>query len=396
MPPHQSSDEDRSRLPATSPDLLCFCHLRWDFVFQRPQHLMRRFASHRRVFFVEEPVVAEGPARMEFRQDGRVTVAIPRLPAADMAAPGQAVQRQRRLLDQFMAEQGIRDFVAWYYTPMSLSFSDHLCPRVTVYDCMDELSGFKGAPPQIVSREAALMARADLVLTGGRSLHEAKRSLHPRVYCFPSSVDTAHFARARSPLPDPADQAMIPGPRLGYAGVIDERLDLPLIAGLAQARPDWQIVLLGPVVKIDPATLPRAANIHYLGMKAYDDLPWYLAGWDVALLPFARNDATRFISPTKTPEYLAAGRPVVSTSITDVVRPYGAEGLARISDSVDGWVQAVAASLTTDLKAHRLLSDRRLAQGSWDQTARQMSALIAGVCRARSLAADSPVAAAAP
>jgi UDP-galactopyranose mutase len=396
MPPHQPSDEDRSLPRATSPDLVCFSHLRWDFVFQRPQHLMRRFASHGRVFFVEEPMPGDGAARMEIRRDGLVTVVIPRLPPAELAAPGQAVLRQRRLLDQLMAEQGIRDFVAWYYTPMSLAFSEHLSPRVTVYDCMDELSGFKGAPPQIVARETALMARADLVLTGGRSLYEAKRSLHPRVYCFPSSVDMAHFARARSPLPDPADQASIPRPRLGYAGVIDERLDLPLIAGLAHARPDWQIVLLGPVVKVDPATLPRAANIHYLGMKAYEDLPSYLASWDVALLPFARNDATRFISPTKTPEYLASGRPVVSTSITDVVRPYGAEGLVRISDTVDGWVQAVAASLTTDLQAHRQLSDRRLAQGSWDQTARQMSALIAGVCRARSLAAESALAAAAP
>src|SRR5690606_28943889 len=103
--------------------------------------------------------------------------------------------------------------------------------------------------------------------------------------------------------------------RIGYAGVIDERIDLVLLDQVARARPDYQFVMLGPIAKIDPATLPQRGNIHYLGSKKYADLPRYLAGWDVAMMPFALNDATRFISPTKTPEYLAAGRRVVSTAI---------------------------------------------------------------------------------
>ena len=209
---------------------------------------------------------------------------------------------------------------------MSLAFSDHLAPGLIVYDCMDELSAFRGAPPELVEREVELMCRANLVFTGGYSLYEAKRQRHDNAHPFPSSVDVEHFAAARRPQHDPDDQAEIPHPRLGFYGVIDERLDIALIEQVARMRPDWQIVLVGPVVKIDPAELPQRDNIHYLGGKTYDELPQYLSGWDVAIMPFALNESTRFISPTKTPEYLAGGCPVVSTPITDVVRTYGDTG----------------------------------------------------------------------
>jgi UDP-galactopyranose mutase len=267
---------------------------------------------------------------------------------------------------------------------MALAFTQHLEPLAIVYDCMDELSAFKGAPPALKEREAELLSRTDLVFTGGHSLYEAKRLLHPRTYAFPSSIDAAHFAQARKLTDDPADQADIPHPRLGYFGVIDERMDLELIAGVAQARPRWHLVMVGPVVKIDPAELPRYSNIHYLGSKDYQALPAYIAGWDVALLPFARNESTRFISPTKTPEYLAAGKPVISTSIRDVVRPYGQQGLVQIADTAGEFIAAVEKAIRhQDRSAWLRQIEVLLAQTSWDHTWARMMQLINRTISAR-------------
>ena len=348
------------------PDLICFSHLRWHFVFQRPQHLMTRCARDRRVFFVEEPIGGAASPRLQIDRAASVTVVVPRIP--DGLTPEEATAAQRALVDDLIAREAVDDYIAWYYTPMALAFTDHLTPRAIVYDCMDELSAFKGAPAVLKEREQALLARASLVLTGGQSLFEAKQHQHPNIHPFPSSVDVPHFARARAIAIDPADQAAIPHPRIGFFGVIDERMDIALVDGVAARRPDWQIVLLGPVVKIDPATLPQRANVHYLGSKTYDELPSYIAGWDVAMLPFARNEATRFISPTKTPEYLAAGRPVVSTSIRDVVRPYGDRGLVRIADDPDTFVDACTAAMADDAAARLARADAFLGRMSWDGT----------------------------
>jgi UDP-galactopyranose mutase len=356
-------------------DLVCFSHLRWHFVFQRPQHLMTRCAQLRRVFFVEEATI-EPDARPHLRtsiSDG-VVVVCPVLPnGLDSVEVNVA---QRRLLDAFMSAERISDYVLWYYTPMALPFSEHLAPRAVVYDCMDELSGFKNAPPMLRALEAELMRRAAVVFTGGRSLYEAKRHQHHNIHPFPSSVDVDHFKAARAIDSDPADQQSIPHPRLGFFGVIDERLDVALLAAVADARPDWQLVMVGPVVKIDPATLPVRPNIHYLGGRSYAELPQYVAGWDVALLLFARNDATRFISPTKTPEYMAAGKPIVSTSITDVVRPYGERGLVRIADDVAAFVAACEAALAEDPAARVRRFDSYLKRLSWDVTWGRMLALL--------------------
>jgi UDP-galactopyranose mutase len=371
-------------------DIVCLSHLRWDFVFQRPHHLMTRCARKHRVFFVEEPLEATGPARIDVavRQQG-VRVLVPRLPRG-LSRPAAALL-QAQLLRQVFVARRITDYVLWYYTPMALEFTRGLTPRAIVYDCMDELSAFAGAPPEMRDREQELLERAQVVFTGGQTLYETKRNSHPNVHAFPSSVDVAHFARARHPQPDPADQAGIPHPRLGFFGVIDERLDVELLARVASLRPDCHLVLVGPIVKIDPATLPRAANIHYLGAKSYDDLPSYLAGWDVTLLPFARNEATRCISPTKTPEYLAAGKPVVSTSIRDVVRPYGANGLARIADRPDEFVTAVERSLAEDLSDLLLRADAFLTRTSWEGTWTQMYQLVVAAMapRARGASADT-------
>ena len=364
----------------TDLDVVCLSHLRWNFVFQRPQHLLTRCASRRRVFFVEEPIFEDGPTRLAVQsaQPG-LWVAVPHM---RHGLPEQERERiQHELLNELFAEHGIEEYVLWYYTPMALAFTQHLTPAAVLYDCMDELSAFANAPPALRQREAELLRRADVVLTGGHSLYEAKRDMHPNIHPLPSSVDTVHFARARAAerIAEPVDQALIPHPRLGFFGVIDERMDIDLIAAIAEARPDWQIVMLGPVVKIDPATLPRNTNIHWLGMKKYDELPAYLAGWDAALLPFARNASTRFISPTKTPEYLAAGKPVVSTSIRDVVRPYGELGLVHIADTPDDFVAAVEACLgeAAEARAARTARiDAFLAQMSWDHTYARVEELL--------------------
>ena len=350
-------------------DLICFSHLRWDFVYQRPQQLMSRCATAHRVFFVEEPVFdTDSPwLHVSERPDQDVLVLVAHLPWGPTEE--EHGDMYRALLDGFLRENQVQDYVLWYYTPMMASWTDGLKPKAIVYDCMDELSAFAGAPPVLREREAQLLQRANLVFTGGQSLYEAKRDQHPSVYAFPSSVDVPFFNRALTISEEPADQQVIPHPRLGFYGVIDERLDVDLLGAVAKLRPDWQWIIVGPVVsKIDPATLPQEPNIHYLGSKAYGDLPAYLSGWDAALLLFAHNESTRFISPTKTPEYLAAGRPVVSTSIRDVVRPYGDQGLAHIADTPEQFVAACEAAMREDPDERQRKANILLGEMSWDKT----------------------------
>jgi glycosyltransferase involved in cell wall biosynthesis len=359
-------------------DLVCLSHLRWDFVYQRPQHLLSRFARERRVFFVEEPIFTDEPSRLDTSaREDNLFVVVPHLNHVE-AEERSAENLIREQLDEMFTERSIKDFILWYYTPMAVSFTDHLQPQAIVYDCMDELSMFKNAPPQLIKNEAKLFEKADVVFTGGQSLYEAKRHQNPNVWAFPSSIDTAHFNKARKITADETeDQKAIPHPRLGYAGVIDERIDIDILREIAEKRPAWQIVMIGPVVKIDEADLPRPGNIHYLGMKDYRDLPTYIAGWDVALMPFALNDSTRFISPTKTPEYLAAGKPVVSTAIRDVVRPYGEQNLVAIAKNADEFVAAAESAMNENRPEKLLAVDKFLLQTSWDKTWRRMSELIA-------------------
>lgn len=371
-------------------DLICLSHLRWDFVYQRPQHLLSRCAKDRRVFFVEEPIYGAGPLRLDVSQrEDKLYVVVPHLPEGLLSEVAvEAIQQA--LVDRLIAEHAITDYVLWYYTPMALGWTRHLKPQAIVFDCMDELSAFKFAPRSLREREAELLARADVVFTGGQSLYEAKRDKHPNIHAFPSSIEREHFAQARELKDEPADQAAIPHPRMGFFGVVDERFDTQLLDQIAEARPDWHLVIIGPVVKIDENDLPRRANIHYLGGKSYKELPAYLAGWDVAALFFARNEHTRYISPTKTPEYLAAGKPVVSTSIRDVVRPYGELGLVRIADDAAEFVRAAAEIgmdefVADDAWLARV--DEHLAKNSWDQTWARMAAHIGEAIARRRAAA---------
>ena len=369
--------------PKKRHDVVCLSHLRWDFVYQRPQHLLSRFARETRVFFVEEPVFDAENAFLDVtRREGDVHVVVPHLPVS-VQSDGTLDAIQKVMLDLLMSEHNIHAPILWFYTPMALAWTRHLHPTLVVYDCMDELSAFQGAPPAMKERESDLMKWADLVFTGGISLYEAKQHQHPHMYAFPSSIDAAHFAQARKHSADPPDQAQIPHPRLGFFGVVDERMDLELLDQVATARPDWHLVVIGPVVKVDPKVLPQRENIHYLGKKNYQELPSYLAGWDVAIMPFARNESTQFISPTKTPEYLAAGRPVVSTSIRDVIRAYGDAGLVHIADSAPDFAKAVESALAEDDQLRLRLVDALLGQDSWDRTWRRMHDLMDDVLQAR-------------
>lgn len=363
----------------TDAPIVCFSHLRWDFVLQRPQHLMQRFSADRQVFFFEEYIPTDHHlAYLEIHPFAGTTVKAirPRVPHG-WSEP-QREEALAHLLDDLLALHGGRQPILWFYTPLMFAFARHVDAAAVVYDCMDELANFKFAPPQLKAMEQALLDRADVVFTGGYSLYEAKRGRHDNLHAFPSSVDAHHFRTARNGHASPSDQAGIPGPRLGYYGVIDERLDLGLIRDIAAARPDWSFIFLGPVVKISHDDLPRAPNIHYLGQKSYAELPSYLSGWDVALMPFALNEATRFISPTKTPEYLAAGRPVVSTPITDVVRSYGDVPGVFIGEDAARFVDACAAALALQHAAGSWLDtvDALLGRSSWDDTAREMRMLI--------------------
>ncbi len=367
-------------------DLICVSHLRWGFVWQRPQHLLSRLGAKRQVLFVEEPVASpqlDSP-QLEFQQHqhnrGKVTVVRLRFPMPSERWIGHGDRATQQvysaLLADYLDAENYQSPILWLYTPMALDFVQAIPHSLLVFDVMDQLSAFKGAPAELIDHERRLLKQADVVFTGGVSLYRDKLPLNPHTYLFPSGVDSKHFKQASAPskLPIPHDMAKIPAPRLGYSGVIDERMDLSLLRYLASMHPEWHFILIGPVVKIDSAELPQAANIHYLGMKTYDELPAYLALFDVALIPFAQNESTRFISPTKTLEYLAARKPVISTPIHDVVELYGE--VVRIGRDAEEYERQIQAALNREGVDIQRRIDALLAIYSWDRIAKRMSHII--------------------
>ncbi|HET9693578.1 MAG TPA: glycosyltransferase [Steroidobacteraceae bacterium] len=355
--------------------ILVLSHLRYDYVFQRPQQLMCRLARRHRVVFVQEPVRTDGPPRLRAWQPTvNVHVLEPQTP---LAAPGfhdDQLPTLRELLEPEFAK--LERPVLWFYTPMALPLVANVAARKVVYDCMDELAAFRFAPRQLPQREAALLRRADVVFTGGRSLYRAKRDRHPDVWCFPSGVDARHFA-SRPDWTDP--WPALDHPRIGYYGVIDERIDYALLDRLACERPDWHWFMVGPVTKVDPATLPRRPNLHWVGQQAFESLPRLAAAWDVCMMPFALNEATRHISPTKTLEYMAVGKPIVSTGIRDVAEPYG--HVVRIADDAARFIEACEDVLAESetRRARRAREMRDLAEDScWDVTASAMESIVFG------------------
>lgn len=374
-----------------SPALIVFSHLRWNFVYQRPQHLMARMAERRDVYFIEEPMRdSSSSGHLEVSQPAEnVTVIRPHTNLEDHGFTDAQMALIKPLLTEFFASRQIQDHIAWFYTPMALPLLDGMHPSCIVYDCMDELANFLHAPRQLMERESALFQTADLVFTGGPSLYRAKKDRHPSVHCFASSVDRDHFARE---VEEASDLASLPRPRVGYCGVIDERINLEILDLMALTNPDWQIVMVGPVVKISEHALPKHSNLHYLGQRSYQDLPSLIAGFDVCMMPFAQNDATRFISPTKTLEYMAARKPVVSTPITDVKEPYSE--IVFLGETPEEFVDACAEAL----KENGSGREERLARAaevlqytSWDRTAQQMDLLIRDVSARRLQARLAPV-----
>jgi glycosyltransferase involved in cell wall biosynthesis len=348
--------------------LICFSHLRWDFVWQRPQQLLTRGAAQFAVIFVEEPVFIEGatPTLTFAIREGGVVVVVPNLALG--TGYEAALEQQASLLKSLLDLAGARQRVFWYYTPMALAISSHLARDVTVYDKMDELASFFGAPPQLRALEDELLLKADVVFAGGISLYETTRERRDDVHLFPSSVDMVHFGRARELRQSLRVTREACPLTLGFFGVIDERMDVGLLESIARRRPHWKIDVIGPVVKIDASILPKLPNINWAGPCHYGDLPERLAQWDAGIMPFALNEATRYISPTKTPEFLAAGLPVVSTPIVDVIRSYGEAGLVRIAATAEEFVQEIE-TLSRGSRVDWLRKvDARLATDSWDAT----------------------------
>ncbi len=384
---------------AALPVLLVFSHLRWGFVHQRPQHLLSHLSGRWRVLYFEEPVHTEGEARLEVQQvSPGLTVLVPHSPVAAPGFHDDQVATLQSLLNNHLAREQLQVDVTWLYTPMALPLAQVTDGDCVIYDCMDELSAFKDAPRQLRQRESALLKRADLVFTGGPSLFEAKRDHNPQAYLFPSAVDADHFAPSgldfNSEEARTAHQLQggLAAPRLGYFGVIDERLDVALLAFMAQARPEWTFVMAGPVVKIDPAQLPRSANIHWLGMQPYTRLPYLLAGWDLGLLPFALNESTRFISPTKTLEYMAGGKPVVSTAVRDVSVLYG-EAVA-VAQSHPAFLHAcdeLLAETGTARAARGRTMQQLVARYSWVRTADKMHLLLKRALKDSKLPSQQPL-----
>jgi glycosyltransferase involved in cell wall biosynthesis len=356
-------------------DIICYCHLRWNFVYQRPQHILSRLRNQYRIFFVEEPVFdADTPHLNTYENPEKIWVITPHLMQG--TSPESIGRTVKELLNELWKFFDVKNHIAWYYTPMALEYSTGK-PKLIVYDCMDELSAFKNAPLILKQHEKSLLTKAGIVFTGGYSLYEAKKNQHTDIHLFPSSIDCKHFEKARFLQPELHDQRSIPYPRIGFFGVIDERLDITLLNELAIQKPGWQFIMIGPVVKIDPDTLPAHPNIHYLGQKTYKELPWYIASWNAAMMPFAINESTRYISPTKTPEYLAAGKPVISTPIHDVVKAYGSKKLAYIAETPEQFIQGIQTALDmNDKTAWYKKVNEELAGNSWDMTCEKMSILI--------------------
>ena len=364
--------------------LLVLSHLRWGFVYQRPQHFMSRLAANWNIYFVEEPVHDQNEPWIEIKEIApNLTVLVPHTRSAQPGFNDAQFPILESLLNTFLQKAGIANPLVWLYTPLALPLAKKLAPRCLIYDCMDELSAFAHAPLELRQREAELLDTATVVLTGGPSLFDAKRKFRDDVHCIPSSVDAAHFA-ATNLLPDGPLvaraielQGVHTRPRLGFFGVIDERLDVALVAALADANSDWDIVMAGPIVKIDPQQLPQRDNIKWLGMQSYDMLPYLLASWDVALMPFALNESTRFISPTKTLEYMAGGKPVVSTAISDVGRLYGE--VVEIANNHAEFIGACYRVLAESQRARVSRVDNMaavVASHSWDRSTDYVQALL--------------------
>lgn len=343
-------------------DIIVFCHLRWDFVYQRPQHIISRLSKKFKILVVEEPVHVEGNGLNPNLNEINLNLHVLQPQISDMAELGDYL---KKLLKQKAFP------TAWFYSAAFGNVLDVLDFDTVIYDCMDELSLFKGASGELIQQENYLLSAVDLVFTGGKSLYESKKLKHNNVHCFPSSVDVDHFSTSFEKLAKiPEDIKNISKPIIAYYGVIDERIDLDLIKTTADKMPDYSFVMIGPICKIEENDLPRGENIHYLGMKSYDELPVYLSQFDIAMMPFALNDSTKFISPTKTLEYMCAYKPIISTKIKDVVRDYS--DCVNLIETTEDFCAAIRNPKQDFEESYKEI----LENTSWDKTVEKMSSLI--------------------
>lgn len=364
------------------PGIIVFSHLRWNFVWQRPQQFLSRFGEKHPILFVEEPMwdlAAGEQPRAEIQEvQANITTLVPHMPAGATKDELDGARREmvRDALKSHPQSNRFQSPLLWYYSPMDAAWSlGYFNSRGIIYDCMDELSLFAGAPAELVEQEARLIKNADIVFAGGKDLSEKKREQHSNVHFFGCGVEYQHFAQAQdSSKPLPADVAELPRPVIGWFGVIDERMDYDLVKEMAEARPDWSFVLVGPVVKVDPASLPQAPNLYWVGQRDYKELPDYCRAYDVCMMPFALNDATRYINPTKALEYLATGRPVISTPVNDVVSQY--TGTIAIAKNAQEFVRAIENALENDQSQHIAAGVSRARECSWESTVAQMEQLI--------------------
>jgi len=347
-------------------DMIVFCHLRWGFVYQRPQHLITRLAKSKKILLIEEPIPYgenEYATANFIEAEPNITI---------MQSRVNHIHEIAQVIEKYIPNKQVK--VGWFYSPAFSSLISSFKFEKVVYDCMDELSLFKGASAELVAQEKFLMSKADIVFTGGKSLYESKMHHHKNVHCFASSVERPHFEKALNGIPIPEDIAGLKKPVIGYYGVIDERINLGLIADVADKNPTSSFVMIGPLAKIREEDLPKRSNIHYIGMRGYNVLPNYLKGFDIAMMPFALNESTRFISPTKTLEYMAAGKPIISTPIKDVLRDYG--HCVAIVDTADEFSEAIGDITTYGSEEQISQFETILDNTSWDTTAAKMEELL--------------------
>lgn len=361
--------------PTRIEDLVCFSHVGWHSVYQRPHHLLSRFSKNFRVWFVEGPTFHAMADSVEKIEEGNIVLVRPKLVGDENRA--DADFRTAEMLADFFRDEEISDYMFWYYTATALRYTRDFQPQLVVYDCVNLSVSFKGTSEDLKHLEHELTQKADLVFAAGPSIYEVKKKQHHRTYLFPGSIDKKHFRQARGTVEEPADQEIIPRPRFGFFGVIDERLDMELLENVSRLRPSWQFVMIGPVQRISRFVLPNFPNIHYLGEKQYGDLPRYLAGWDAAIIPYVHMEATRYVSPLKTVEYLAGGKHVIATPIIDVIRPYGNKGLVQIAGTPEEFVK-VAELILQHKEDEEWIEkvDTYLAATSWDATYNEMLQII--------------------
>jgi glycosyltransferase involved in cell wall biosynthesis len=388
----RTAEASISRAQATLPPIatapiICLCHLGWDWVWQRPQQFLSRLARQHPVLFVETYCSDTAATFTRLRRTPAhpgVTIAEVHLPAGRWGDGGFIDAERRRALQALLADELSGTFdhpVLWFYDPMAVTaFAGHLNERLVVYDCMDELSQFKGAPPTLLEREKELLGYADVVFCGGRKMREKRLPLNPNCHFYGTGVDITHFGKVRTPSLEIAPElAGLKGPILGYFGVVDERIDYDLLAKLADARSDWHVVMVGPACKVDPAHFPQRANLHFIGGRPYDQLPALTKAFSVCLMPFAINAATEFINPTKALEYMAAGRPVVSTAINEVKTNFSkvARVAATHEDFITWCVREAEAPSAGRIKAGLALA----AENTWEAIAAKMEGHLADADR---------------